>query len=581
MKKFILSTLLLPAIASAQSVDFGDYSAKVQELTQSIVTTPMQNNISAEMKDTQLKGNILVDRNGKQLDTNIAQQLLGLDINKLKELYPAEDILTSKTLFDRSFEQDKNSEFILPYTPLKDWMGLAHPPIRQLDLEASVYNQRINIAPGEKVRSSLFQQELDKITKSELSIGNDLKLIRNKEIHTTKMQLLEKSQKFFWGAVFLIRCDQYTMPFFNKMLEKQKAGLDVRLIIDRMGSVVNGGQCYKKLKKMGLNIYRVNKSLKTIWRETKKFGKRKSTAFHPKFWMNETQSAIVDGVNLMNIHVETTDHNHMYKDTGVLATGPISTDLKNAYIDMWQRYIAKIDEQMMSIEASLLHELDEQRAKGLRGDNVYKNLLVKEGACRFTWQDPQIGDYSTSLAMIEMLRASESYIAMTPLEYFLEKDHKITSPYTQFLQALDHKVRNENVALDYIVNRHGTWTFGEEYNSEGKYIDHGKSKIGDMINKKYKAWLQNIGYAKVTSYIQELKKTNPKARGWFHYVFNHSKILMVDNAISAIGSHNMNDRSFLSDIESMLICVDTKLAKEINSMFTKDMMNSISIAKEQ
>lgn len=44
--------------------------------------------------------------------------------------------------------------------------------------------------------------------------------------------------------------------------------------------------------------------------------------------MKDTQNAIVDGVNLMNIHVETTDHNHMYKDTGVLATGPISTDLK-------------------------------------------------------------------------------------------------------------------------------------------------------------------------------------------------------------------------------------------------------------
>lgn len=47
--------------------------------------------------------------------------------------------------------------------------------------------------------------------------------------------------------------------------------------------------------------------------------------------MKDTQNAIVDGVNLMNILVETTDHNHMYKDTGVLATGPISADLKNAY----------------------------------------------------------------------------------------------------------------------------------------------------------------------------------------------------------------------------------------------------------
>ena len=40
----------------------------------------------------------------------------------------------------------------------------------------------------------------------------------------------------------------------------------------------------------------------------------------------------------------------------------------------------------------------------------------------------------------------------------------------------------------------------------------------------------------------------------------------------------MTDRSFLSDIETMLICVDTNLAKEVNVMLTKDMMNSISIS---
>lgn len=576
MKKLIYCTLLIPVLSHSQVSSFKDYSADLEQKTDGLITA--KHLTKSEISSLSIKGTQITSSTEKNLSSTNIQELLKFDLEALSKKHPAPDLLTSKILFDGSRTQDKNSGFVLPYTPIKDWMGLSHPPVKELPNNISTVNKRYSLEPGTNVQSSSFQKKLDSITNSSLATGNKLTLIKNKEIHEEKMKLLESSQKYFWGAVFLIRCDQYTMPFFEKMIEKQNAGLDVRLMIDRMGSVVNGGKCFKKLKKLGLNIHRVNKSLRTIIRETKKFGKRKSTAFHPKFWINESNTGIVDGVNLMNIHVETTDHNHMYKDTGVKVKGPTATDLKKTYISMWKEYIDKADDFLVQKEKDLDIEIQNQAEKALRGEALYKEEKVPEGSCRFSWQDPQLDNHSTSEAMIEMLKASESYIALTPLEYFLEKDHKIESTYTRFLQALDNKVRNENVALDYIVNRHGTWTFGEEFNSEGQYKDHGKSKIGKMISRKYKNWLHEIGYAKVTSYIQDLKKSNPEARGWFHYVFNHSKLLMVDNALTAIGSHNMNDRSFLSDIEAMLICVDPNLAKDVNRMLTKDMMNSISIA---
>lgn len=580
MKKYLSALILMPVLTYAQVSNLSAYQGELELKTNGVISINQKNHFSFKEGAIKLNGNRIVDINNKPIDTEIAQKFFSLNIPYLQKMFPAADILTSKTLFDAQFKQDRNSTFTLPYTPLKDWMGLSHPPVFSIGTDIEKYNERVILPEGKRVRSSSFHQKLDEKTDSELTIGNKLKLLMNKDIQTKKMKLLEESHQFFWGAVFLIRCDKYTMPFFNKMLEKQKDGLDVRLLIDRMGSAVGGGKCYRKLKRMGLNIKRVNKSLKTLWRETKGFRKRKATAFHPKFWINESSTGIVDGVNIMNIHIEATGYNHMYKDTGVLATGPIVTDLKSTYIDMWKRYIRKSDEYLMKADAQILATKDLETSQGLRGEAVYRESNVPNGACRVTWQDPLVGDYSTSIAMTEMIKASESYIAMTPLEYTLERNYKIKSTYTNFFQALDNKVRNEKVALDYIVNRHGTWTFGDEFNNDGKYQDHGKSILGNLINKKYKRWLQEKGYHKVTSYIQELKEANPSARGWFHYVFNHSKVLMVDNAMVAIGSHNMNDRSFLSDIETMLFCVDTNLAKELNAMLTTDMMNSISIPKK-
>lgn len=50
----------------------------------------------------------------------------------------------------------------------------------------------------------------------------------------------------------------------------------------------------------------------------------------------------------------------------------------------------------------------------------------------------------------------------------------------------------------------------------------------------------------------------------------HQKVVLVDNEISAIGSANMDNRSFRLNFEVMLLTVDESFAREVENMLHDD-----------
>lgn len=69
----------------------------------------------------------------------------------------------------------------------------------------------------------------------------------------------------------------------------------------------------------------------------------------------------------------------------------------------------------------------------------------------------------------------------------------------------------------------------------------------------------------------------------FRYLpgFVHQKVVLVDNEISAIGSANMDNRSFRLNFEVMLLTVDEPFAREVEKMLDTDFAQAREIAKEE
>lgn len=63
--------------------------------------------------------------------------------------------------------------------------------------------------------------------------------------------------------------------------------------------------------------------------------------------------------------------------------------------------------------------------------------------------------------------------------------------------------------------------------------------------------------------------------------FLHQKVVLIDSEISAIGSANMDNRSFRLNFEVMLLTVDEAFATEVEKMLLDDFAQAHEIAKEE
>ncbi len=63
--------------------------------------------------------------------------------------------------------------------------------------------------------------------------------------------------------------------------------------------------------------------------------------------------------------------------------------------------------------------------------------------------------------------------------------------------------------------------------------------------------------------------------------FLHQKVVLVDNEISAIGSANLDNRSFRLNFELMLLTVDEAFAREVEKMLEQDFALAHEVAKDE
>jgi len=87
------------------------------------------------------------------------------------------------------------------------------------------------------------------------------------------------------------------------------------------------------------------------------------------------------------------------------------------------------------------------------------------------------------------------------------------------------------------------------------------------VSDQFFVWLASL------TYIPEVLSHGVRV---YHYTdgFLHQKAVLVDDEISAIGSANLDNRSFRLNFEIMAVVADKKFAKRIEAMFENDFADS-------
>ncbi|MBC7693138.1 MAG: phosphatidylserine/phosphatidylglycerophosphate/cardiolipin synthase family protein [Methylotenera sp.] len=514
---------------------------------------------------------------------SIAQGLFELDVAKYNLAQGAPDFLSAKTNYYSRLAFDlRQQKHERPYFYLADWLSLNHPPLTELKLPLEQYAAFMGPLDRREIKSPYFstefQNDIDQSTGTELTRGNKVRALFNRDAIPQKVRLARQAHRYFFGAVMAIACDESTEEFVQAMIDKARSGVDVRLIMEGFYAHTLFRPCFNRLKKGGVDIVLVSDEVKL---------KSLGAFMHNKFWISDGREGIIGGENIIRYENLSDGVNQMNRDTDLLMKGPAVADLLDNFIDLWRKYRHRKNAGIDSYFAELQSLRAEQRGQGLRGRENYGAWLSNPstrmgGVCRILVQRSRGTNYSIGEVYRKYLAGAQTGVMLTSPKVRYSRHGEFNSKklsdwfYDSVRQAASRGVR-----IDLISN--GLDGGDGELTSlfrEKASIAEDQDRTGAA--RRWRKFLTRDA-AKVAkanrSYLLGLEST-PHVHTWTHFQYIHAKQLYFDRIAVAIGSVNLDMNSLNANHEAAAICLDQGLSEQMDRQLTQDLVNSVPVVSQ-
>lgn len=516
----------------------------------------------------------------KIFDYEDVQDIFATDVEKYIENEKAIDFLSAKKKFySRQHYDQATQSYKRPYVYLSAWNSLNHPQIKKLELSIETYNSNLPQLNYGEIESGFFseklQRDLDLMTKTEMTFGNQLEQLNNNHSYYAKLDLIKRSRKYLFGMVMVTYCDESSSSIVNSLIERAKSGVDVRMILEGMWMNLAFKDCVRKMREGGVKVILSDNFLKSS---------SLFTVMHNKVWIADGKEAIIGGQNIHEFENGSTGFNMHTRDKDVLIkSGPVVTDMLGEYIKLWNHFRnEKYDEPIKYYEDLWREKVKRERDLKVRGKNNYAQWLNNKetrlkGLCRVVVQGAQTERELISNLYLKLIESAESSIMLsTPnLDYKInQKTGKLNS---KLIAHILERAKNDKIKIDVVSNgidASGTETgfylrkLAEEYFLKGdigktKALLHLQDKIAfDIAKKQRKAMYAMTEVLGVDA--------------WTYSGHIHAKQIIFDRILVSTGTFNFDSHSYKNH-ESTLLCLDEKLAKQAESGFTLDMINSTPV----
>ncbi len=512
---------------------------------------------------------------------DLIHSLFQTDVEQFIRHAGAKDFVSAKKKYYGSQTYNNLTQrYSRSYVYPSDWKSLNHNPIRKIELPNEVYGAQFVPLENKAIGSSPliapeFNYKLDDLTGTEMTAGNKLRLLNNGEVSfKEKVRMVKETKKFFHSVVMVQYCDESSNEIIDAMIEKARAGVDVRLIVESVWTKLVLNKCLKKLRRGGVNVT-LGKGFfnpKTMF-----------TVHHTKFWIRDGEEAIIGGQNMHDFENSSNGFNNHTRDKDVHVTGPAVTDLMREYIRIWNHERGG-DVTMEPYKANVAKKIASEKAQGLRGKDLYDDWLNREdvsdipGVCRVLVQGTKTTENPMIItnAYIEMINNTKySMIINTPtLRY---DENKVNRQYnSRIVKGMLNAAQN-GVKLDMISNGpDGGW--GEAGHQlrllARKLRGLGKPGVAKIFDEMDNLMANFIGRNQRNNLAKLINV--PNVDSWMYFNHLHSKQMMFDHIVTSTGSFNLDIHSYKNH-ESTMICIDKKLADESLKGFISDIVNSVPV----
>jgi len=422
--------------------------------------------------------------------------------------------------------------------------GCAMPPVDRFMIDASGEAPSLSGPQGPltRARSEAILDELKRrapgsgiidrhlaveeaVAGSPLSTGNQATLLEDgKQAYPAMLAAIRSARHSIHMATYTFDDGKTGQMFAEALAERRRAGVEVRVLCDGVGSFDTSPEFFQRLKDQGVQVEQFNP---VSPEEMLKKGPGIIERDHRKLLVVDGRVAFLGGINISSVYGTGSSgsrdrhkadfEKRPWRDTQVELAGPVVADLQRMFVESWARQT---------------HE------PALEGPNYFPKLKP-EGPyiVRAITSTSKDGVNPLYVTLVSAITASESQVHIT-MAYFV--------PDPQLLTALEDAARRGVDVKIILPERTDGWVV----------FNAGRSFYEDLLE------------AGVRIYERKARVL-------------HAKTAVIDGVWSTVGSSNLDWRSLYSNDEVNAIILGTDFADRMNAMFDHDLADSVEITRQK
>ena len=331
-------------------------------------------------------------------------------------------------------------------------------------------------------------------------------------------QDIDRAQHYVHLEYFMFANDKIGAPVLEALVRAQERGVVCRVLIDHLGNIGYHGPVLRRLQAVGIRVHQML-PIKPFANEWNRADLR-----------NHRKIVVVDGaIGYTGSHnlVEDTYHKRgnirkgiHYIELVARVTGPVVRELNAVFVTDWYS------------------EKEELLDAGTAPETRLPTQVTGDALCQVLPSGPGFEHNNNLMLFVALLHTARQRITIV---------NPYVVPDDSLLLALTSAAQR-GVEVNLIV-----------------------SELGDQF----------LVYHAQCSYYEELLKAGVRIFLYRPPVILHSKFLIIDDDIGAIGSSNLDIRSFQLNLEVTLVCYSTQVAADLQMIALEYLLHSRALSLEE
>lgn len=355
---------------------------------------------------------------------------------------------------------------------------------------------------------------LSKNSESPLFKNNTIKIFKdgNEKFKCLKEELL-KAKHHIHMEYYIIKNDALGNEIKDILIKKSLEGINVRLILDRVGCIGLKKGYIRDLKNAGVDVVEYSYFLAPILRH---INTQINYRNHRKIVVIDGKIGFVGGLNIGDEYIGKSKFGY-WRDTHIMVKGDFVFGLQAVFIDDFAT-IKAANKEFFYYDGNF-----EEFFPEVKGGNNKLMQLVKSG--------PDSEFPAIEQAVLKMISMAKDHIYITT-PYFIPSESILNALKVAALSGVDVHIL-----------------------FPGRY-DH------------------ILVYYASRTYLEELAKNGVRIYFYNSDSFIHAKTTSIDGKICTIGTANMDIRSYVLNYEINAVIYDVETTEALETLFFEDLKNS-------